>query len=297
MNATVEWFNNLYRHNSSMETFWNECQEWQKKTFGGAEVRGPTGSLKHLIKEAKEALESVGTDNEHAKEEIVDCLFLVFEAAWRSGMTFNNVVKKANEKLQVNKSRNWNNVGVDEPVEHDRSDEVYQGKTCSRTECEKYMCKRVCGTPSANTTPEPFTEDSKSTPESVELPEAFDVTNAVNSSIQEKCFQILEAHKKGNLNYPEYFNYMSNAIDVFRYIHPWAAQNGGGGINAATAAFNGWLLGLNSNTLNTIETRRYSELQGGDILRGYDGINLVGYYKMHEDIKYMAKFVIDLFNK
>jgi hypothetical protein len=99
--------------------FWNAQAEWSRATFGSDAERGPIGPLKHLCKEAKEALDSEGRD----PVEIADCLFLVFDAARRSGLTLDGLIEVCEKKLAVNKSRTWSKPTSDEPVEHDRSGE------------------------------------------------------------------------------------------------------------------------------------------------------------------------------
>lgn len=102
-----------------MMNFWHNLNEWSKATFGERELRGPTGPLKHLEKEAKEAYEE--TDLDKQKIEIADCLFLVFDAAWRAGMTFGDLVDACEAKLEINKASKWPKPTSDGPVEHDRS--------------------------------------------------------------------------------------------------------------------------------------------------------------------------------
>lgn len=104
-----------------MFDFFIDQREWSKETFGPKEHRGPIGPLKHLEKEAKEAYEE--TDAEKRKEEIADCLFLVFDAAHRAGMTYAELTRVANEKLRKNKGRSWpdwRTAPADSAIEHKR---------------------------------------------------------------------------------------------------------------------------------------------------------------------------------
>lgn len=92
--------------------------KWSHKTFG---ARGPKGPLKHLSKEALEAAQAPYDTKEYA-----DCLILLLDAIWRSGMQIQTVVDAAHEKMTENENRQWPASaanGGDEPVEHVRTAE------------------------------------------------------------------------------------------------------------------------------------------------------------------------------
>lgn len=99
----------------SLHEFWNALSEWSQVTFGSDAVRGPIGPLKHLIKEANEAI-----DNPTDIVEYADCVFLIFDAARRAGFTFEQLRKAINEKLEVNRQRTWPKEITDAPMEHKR---------------------------------------------------------------------------------------------------------------------------------------------------------------------------------
>jgi len=110
-----------------MLDFFERQQEWSYETFGPPTFKGPKGPLDHLKKEAKEAYEE--TDEAKRKVEIIDCLFLVFDAAHRAGMSYSEMSRIAIEKLVKNKSRtwpDWRGTDPDKAIEHDRSSEVQQ---------------------------------------------------------------------------------------------------------------------------------------------------------------------------
>ena len=98
-----------------IQAFWNNQAAWSRETFGADEVRGPLGPLKHLEKEAKEAQENPDDEFEYA-----DCLFLLFDAARRKGMTLQQLIETCEVKLEINKLRKWNKPTDDGPVEHVR---------------------------------------------------------------------------------------------------------------------------------------------------------------------------------
>lgn len=105
----------------TMQEFWDAHAEWSRATFGSDEDRGPIGPLRHLEKEAREAYEEEsGSIKQH--EEIVDCLFLVIDAARRSGMTLQTLLDGAAVKLAINKARKWQKPADDMPIEHVRGE-------------------------------------------------------------------------------------------------------------------------------------------------------------------------------
>lgn len=100
---------------SELQQFWNDHAEWSQKTFGLDGVRGPVGPLNHLAKEVNEAIAKPDDINEYA-----DLLLLTFDAARRSGLTFDGLIGAARGKLEVNKLRKWGVPNSDGSVEHIR---------------------------------------------------------------------------------------------------------------------------------------------------------------------------------
>jgi NTP pyrophosphatase (non-canonical NTP hydrolase) len=90
--------------------------KWSQETFGSDAERGPAGALKHLAKEATEAVEAIGT--EHLEEELADCFLLILDAARRARVKPMALVEAAQRKMVVNRSRTWPTPVPDEPVEH-----------------------------------------------------------------------------------------------------------------------------------------------------------------------------------
>jgi hypothetical protein len=86
---------------------------WSQATFGKDSERGPVGALKHLAKEAAEALSNPEDASEYA-----DCLLLTLDAARRAGIGPIRLLECAQQKMEVNKSRDWPKPTSDEPVEH-----------------------------------------------------------------------------------------------------------------------------------------------------------------------------------
>ncbi len=105
-----------------MAAFFKAQRKWSYETFGPPEFKGPIGPLRHLEKEAKEAYEE--TDTVKQREEIADCLFLVFDAAHRAGLSYEELVDEAVAKLAKNRKRTWpewRGTDPNNPMEHDRS--------------------------------------------------------------------------------------------------------------------------------------------------------------------------------
>lgn len=108
----------------TFEQFCKEQGDWSQATFGSDAVRGPKGPLLHLQKEVAEALaelEDGGNATEPLDMEIIDCFFLVIDAARRNGMTPAWLLMLAGKKLRINKARTWQKpISEDQAVEHVR---------------------------------------------------------------------------------------------------------------------------------------------------------------------------------
>ena len=102
-----------------MREFEEARRAWSEATFGTAAERGPIGPLKHLEKEAREAYTEA--DPARQREEIADCVFLVFDAASRAGMTLDDLARECWAKLEKNKRRQWVRTAPGEPIEHLRT--------------------------------------------------------------------------------------------------------------------------------------------------------------------------------
>lgn len=87
--------------------------EWSRETFGDDGERGPQGPLKHLIKEAEEAMENPSDPHEFA-----DCMFLTMDAARRAGHDVNALLFAMAEKLDILKTRSYKKVPDGQPSFH-----------------------------------------------------------------------------------------------------------------------------------------------------------------------------------
>lgn len=93
--------------------------DWSQKTFGSDAERGPLGVVRHLEKEAREAQAAIDSQDAF-REEMADCLLLVLDAARRGKIKVMQLIKAAQAKMKINKSRTWPKPTSDEPVEHVR---------------------------------------------------------------------------------------------------------------------------------------------------------------------------------
>ena len=103
----------LYRHAQpapERDQVRREHAEWSQATFGNV---GPIGPLKHLSKEALEAVAEPDDLSEWA-----DMQFLLWDAQRRAGITDEQITQAMIEKLTVNKQREWPEPKDGEPRLH-----------------------------------------------------------------------------------------------------------------------------------------------------------------------------------
>lgn len=109
--------------------FWAYQGNWSQETFGTDKERGPVGPMLHLQKEVQETLDSLHLLQDNGRDsrtrmEIVDCFFLVTDAARRAGLRYHEFMDLCFEKLEINQNRKWvKNPNPNQPTEHDRSGE------------------------------------------------------------------------------------------------------------------------------------------------------------------------------
>lgn len=97
--------------------------EWQKKTFGEATTMSKLNHLAEEIIELIDAVDSHDGTPEHEKEqrlEFADCFLLLFGAANAAGMTYEDIVKCCNDKMEINRSRKWGKPQANGVVNHIR---------------------------------------------------------------------------------------------------------------------------------------------------------------------------------
>lgn len=101
--------------------------EWSQATFGKDSDRGPIGALRHLAKEAEEAIDAIPYGYQSLRTELADCLLLILDAARRSGVLPIALIAAAQAKMVVNRERTWPKPVDDMPVEHTR-----EFRSCAR---------------------------------------------------------------------------------------------------------------------------------------------------------------------
>ena len=114
-------FYSMVEYSSKLIDLLRDQATWSQKTFGSDSERGPKGALLHLEKEAREAVEAIGTDA--LVEELADCQLLIWDAARRAGIKPMRLLDAAIEKQRKNMARQWPVPSPDMPVEHIREGE------------------------------------------------------------------------------------------------------------------------------------------------------------------------------
>lgn len=92
----------------NIEKFCKDRSEFSYKTFGTKEERGPQGPLEHLLQEVNEVI-AEPTD----RMEYADCFLLLVDAYNRAGLgDLLELIKDANDKLEINKNRKLKKNGL-----------------------------------------------------------------------------------------------------------------------------------------------------------------------------------------
>jgi hypothetical protein len=78
--------------------------KWQKETFPTADA---LSKVYHLKEEVIELLIDVAFDGSEKRLEFADCFMLLFGAAAASGMTYQDICEAIDEKLAINRKRQW----------------------------------------------------------------------------------------------------------------------------------------------------------------------------------------------
>lgn len=86
------------------EKQFNEIVHWQKETFQGATTMS---KIEHLKEEIEELSISIAIEADDKRLEYADCFMLLFGAAAADGMSYNDICATIDEKMQINRSRQW----------------------------------------------------------------------------------------------------------------------------------------------------------------------------------------------
>lgn len=85
--------------NEELPSLLIEIGQWAQVTFPD---EGVAGKLIHLKEEVQELI-----DAPNDRDEWADCFLLLFDAARKQGLSFNDVANAINLKFQKNKLRTW----------------------------------------------------------------------------------------------------------------------------------------------------------------------------------------------
>ena len=97
-----------------------KISEWQRKTFGQATPLSKIAHLKEEIEELETELScTVSTSVKRVKErEFADCFILLFGAAASDGMSYDDIVRCIDEKMEINYKRKWGKPQANGVVNH-----------------------------------------------------------------------------------------------------------------------------------------------------------------------------------
>lgn len=118
------------------EQQYHEITSWQLATF-------PTGTpisiLSHLSDEISELCEDLTNRKATAKEELADCMILLFGAAHRMGMSYEQICQAIENKHQINQARKWQKPDERGVVKH-----VKDAFYCLTEELTQIKCSHQC---------------------------------------------------------------------------------------------------------------------------------------------------------
>jgi len=100
--------------------------DWADRTFGPS--RDPLGALRHLGKEVSETIDAIrnGESREEIEMEFADLLILILDSSRRWGLSAQELVWAAQDKMMINKARKWPDLKDQvpgKPVEHLKDDQ------------------------------------------------------------------------------------------------------------------------------------------------------------------------------
>ncbi len=102
----------------SMRSFFDNAYRWSVQTFGEKKPSGAVGSLQHLKREVDEAIKKPKDLMEYA-----DLMHLVFDATWRAGYSYDDLLNACYAKLAINRNRTWKKPDADGVCEHEETPE------------------------------------------------------------------------------------------------------------------------------------------------------------------------------
>lgn len=97
---------------------------WQLETFGYVPA---LPKIFHLEQEVIELQHDLATNAEGKRLEFADCFILLFGAAAADGMSFEDISKAINEKMEINRKRKWKKADENGVTNHVEEREVING--------------------------------------------------------------------------------------------------------------------------------------------------------------------------
>ena len=100
----------------NLEAFIKDTHDWSLKTHGPGD--STTRVVSHIIKELGEIM-----DDPDDIYEWIDVIILALNGASRRGFTPEHIVQALQDKMEINKKRDWPNYRLhpkDKPLEHDK---------------------------------------------------------------------------------------------------------------------------------------------------------------------------------
>ena len=91
--------------------------QWQDETFPVASVLSKLHHLNDEIAELMQAIEN-GESDRAIRFEFADCFLLLFGAANKSGLTYDDIKNCIDEKMILNRSRKWGAPDANGVVKH-----------------------------------------------------------------------------------------------------------------------------------------------------------------------------------
>lgn len=121
------------------ENQFNEIGNWQSKVFPTSTV---LSMLSHLQTEVNELRNDVTINSSAKTLEFADCIILIMGAAFKDGMTYDNVIDAIEAKMNINKGRKWgkpNKDGFQSHIKQETPAEHFErtGKTELRVPSER----------------------------------------------------------------------------------------------------------------------------------------------------------------
>jgi hypothetical protein len=89
--------------------------KWQNETFPDATA---LSKVDHLKEEIEELIIDISFDGLGKTMEFADCFLLLYGAAAKCGMTYEDISKSIDEKMSINRKRKWGKPAANGVVKH-----------------------------------------------------------------------------------------------------------------------------------------------------------------------------------